>query len=43
VKPYPTPTHRRSQSHSSLFQMLLVSVALLGSLVPSGRGSGARG
>jgi hypothetical protein len=41
---HPTsPTQRRSTSHSSLFQMLLVAVALLGSLVSSEEGSGARG
>lgn len=40
MTPHSTPpTHRSSKAHRSPFQMLLVAVALLACLVPTGRES----
>lgn len=44
MNPHPTPPKKRSpKSHTSPFQLVLVAMALLGSLVPSGLSSGSRG
>ncbi|WP_263451373.1 hypothetical protein [Hyalangium gracile] len=39
----PTPRERNPTSHTSVFQLILVALALLGSMLPSARRADARG